>query len=449
MNSASSALPRDTAAECSVLGAILIRNELLDEVAALLDTEDFYSPAHRLLYEAMLELRISGTPIDAVTLPHAVGPAATAMRAELGPVGITKYIADSLQVPEAISAPHYARIVRQKATLRRLAEACQAYLAEASTVNGTGGLELLAATEQQMLEIFARAEQRPPPPFAELVERAAALMRSNDDDGTPTGFRDYDALTGGMHAGEMILLAAQTSYGKSSWALNVAVNMAKAGNAVLFLSLEMTGLQLAKRYLMSEAQISGAEARDRGIWDTELERVDDAVVRVKGLKLEVQFRPRLQPRVAAVLARQWKRRWGDAFKLLVVDYIGLMRPDSQERWSRHDLMLGDTAQAIKELAGDLGISALVCCQLNREITKRADPRPMLSDLRDSSILEQHSDTVCFIYGADKERAWALERDVFLDVAKNRNGVVGQIELLHYPRYTRFENRKSKAEEPPF
>lgn len=428
--------PHDVQAEVAILGAVLIDQGVLDDVLEVVEGEDFYQERHRAIFESMLDLHLLGEVIDAITLTDALRS-----RQMLEVMGGPVYLAEiAAAVPIASNAVRYARIVREKAALRRLLEVSQRTIEAVLTANGNAP-QVFKDAETAIGELVARRELRREPEFADLVAQAASLLEKEEERGVPTGFGEYDRLTGGMCGGEMVLLAGLTSRGKTTYALNVALNLAKAGHGVLFVSCEMPAIEMAGRYLYQEAQIVRQEVRERGLYETEAARVERAVEDAGKLALAIRYRPGCRPREVVRLARQYQRSWGGRLRCVVVDYIQLMRPD--RRAETREAELSEIAMTLKqELAGDLDVSALVLAQLNRQTNKRDGGCPHLDDLRGSGALEQHADTVCFIWSEQtKDRPDGYEHQVMFTVAKSRNGPVGEFGLRHRPKFLQFEDIK--------
>lgn len=428
--------PHSLDAEESTLGAVLLDNDAIDVVLEVLEGDDFYREAHRLIFDAMLTLRLRGDPIDAITLTEEIR-----VTGVIEQVGGPAYLAElAMRVPTAANAAYYARIVREKAALRRLAATATAIAAEAYDAKGNAA-ELFAAADRQFGEVINSRELRIEPDFPALVAQAAATLDKPDQANIPSGFAEYDTRFGGLHQGELMIVAALSSRGKTTFAMNVAVQVARFGVGVLFVSVEMAGRWLAARYIHAHASIDAVELRSRGLYETEFQRVDRAVSEAQKLTLSIRYRPGCRPREVLRLARAYQREHQGNLGLVVVDYLQLMKPDRRCETKEQDL--DDIASSLKLIAGELDLCVLAPAQINREIHHRDEPTPRLSDLRGSGAIEQHADTVAFIWAATtKNRPAGSDELTNFTVAKSRNGPTGSFQLIHRPRYLRFEDAKN-------
>ncbi len=428
--------PQNIEAEESVLGAILLDNDSIDRATEVLEVDDFYRESHRQIFDAMLRLRLRAEPIDAVLLTDE-------LRAHgmLEQVGGPAYIGElAMRVPTAANLVHYARIVREKAALRRLATAATEI---ASAAYDSNGEDVFAFADREISKALATRTLITEPDFGALVSQAASGLDHPDETTIPTGYAEYDRKFGGFHPGEMVLVAALSSRGKTTWALNVAVNLARAKYGVLFISLEMASHHLAARYIHAQASIDAAEIRTRGLYESEYARVERAIEEAQTIPLAIRYRPGCRPREVIRLARAFQRAHG--LDLIVFDYLQLGRSDRKGDTREQDL--DEMARELKIVAGELGAACLTLAQLNNEIHRREDPAPRLSDLRGSGAPVQHADTVGFIWSATtKVKPTNTDELVNFTVAKSRNGPTGQFQLMHRPRFVRFENIKREETE---
>lgn len=423
--------PANLEAEQSVLGAILVRPEVLNEVADILSPTDFYREAHGRIFAAMLALYAKGEPVDLVTV-NALLKEQGQLEAVGGPVFLAGL---SEQVGFATNALYYARIITDKARVRRLLDATQeisgACLAPVENIS-----EFMDQAEQRFFEASRVNEGggqiHPIGKLAvKVVERLeAAYGHENDLHGLLTGLFDYDRLTAGLHPGELTILAARPSMGKTALGLNIVWHVSHVLNEpVVFFSLEMPEEQLVQRLMSAGGRIDGQRVR-RGLLDSQdWAKLQSIAGDMQDAPIFIDDSPGLRVMEMRARCRRMKSRHG--LSLIVVDYLQLMGEPQGSR--SRDEAVGKNAQAIKELAKELSVPALICCQVNREAEKRSGKRYQLSDLRESGAIEQAADNVLFM--------WREKEDVIaeLELAKQRNGPVGKFKLTYSPAFTRFDN----------
>ena len=444
--------PQNLEAETSVLGAILLAEQALDSV--LIDTrlrgEDFYRPRHRLIFGAMRRLKEKSDPeaVDAVTVCDELARAG-----ELEEAGGPAYI-HSLpsMVPAAGNVRHYARIVKQHALLRKLLDAARAtqddVYAHAGDVQ-----ELIDQVESRFYHVAHEDRTGDLRSIEdvlhdeldklELVSRQGIALT-----GTPSGFKDLDDLTGGFQPGNLIVLAARPSMGKSALVTNIAENAAiDHDRPVALFSLEMSETELAQRFIASQAKLNGDDLRKGRVKPDRWPKVVKATEKLAGSPLYVDDTSDIGILEVRAKARRLHAR--RELGLLIVDYLQLMRPEDSSA-SRVE-QIGQISRGLKILARELNIPVIAVSQLSRAVEARPDKRPLLSDLRESGQIEQDADLVAFIYrdeyyNRDSERPG--EADVI--IAKHRNGPVGDVVLTFLSRYPKFANlyREHAAEASP-
>ncbi|MBI3049902.1 MAG: replicative DNA helicase [Acidobacteria bacterium] len=433
-------LPHNLEAERSVLGAILIHNDAFNLAAQVIDAGDFYRDAHRRIFNRMVELNERGQAIDFVTLKEEL-----ARNAELDEAGGPAYVASLADgVPRATNVEYYARIVKEKATLRNLIFAANKILTNAYEADQESDLIL----DEAESAIFAVAEDRLKAgfvPMADLVKESYPKIEQLFEQkrlitGVPSGFVDLDAMTRGFQAGDLVIIAARPSMGKTSLALNIAQYVAlQPDHTAGIFSLEMSKESLFLRLLTSEAQIDGHRLMSGAIGQKDYSRISHALEVLNAMRLHIDDTANI-----GVLEMRAKARRLQAeqrgLSLLVVDYIQLM--SARGRYENRTLELGAISRSLKGLAKELNAPVLVLSQLSRAPESRADHRPQLSDLRESGALEQDADVVIMIYRED-----AYNRDpnhpdagtAELIVAKQRNGPTGVVRLAFLREQTRFAN----------
>jgi replicative DNA helicase len=418
--------PQNIAAEQSVLGGIIVRNELMDVVANIITSSDFYRSSHGRIWQVMESLRRAGRPIDEVTLLDA-------LRAEIDAVGGVGYIAELVATPPVIGeVPHYAAIVKERSIQRRLGEYGHALGAKAYNPPPQWSPEfteeLLACAEHDLAQIASIAVRKPEKTARELFATALYNLEHRIGGGISTGFRPVDQVFGGLLAGHITTVGARTSKGKTAFACNVAINVAKTGSPVVYFTLEMCADEMLLRALGTEAMVDTFAIQQRGYRGVEQERVEEARRILEPLPLRYVYLPGMQPRELRLECKRVVREMG-GLKLAMIDYVNLMRGDQRqkERWTE----MRELVVRLKEIAGELGIPLLVLSQLNREVGEYE--KPSLGHLRDTGAAEEHSSNVLFLWEPKPAEAGSngSPRIAFdgwtnckLTIAKQRNGPAG-------------------------
>lgn len=446
--------PRADDAEQSVLGGILLNNDKLDDVADVVLGLDFYSSKHRTIYTAMLDLQADQEPIDlvtlsarlrATTLSRGAGPDVTTM---LEAVGGEIYLAKLLSVvPTAANIRHYAKQVAEAAARRRViagARAVASLAADDAVPISDVRRDLDALATSTSFDV-----SKPTRPLGEavanVVRSTVEMARSGRHvAGVPTGFADVDDVLLGMHGGDLIILAARPSVGKTTLALNIARNAARAGHPVLILSLEMTEDQVATRALSSEALVDSQDISSARLSPDDIDRLHEAVTSVAALPMAVCDKSGLDAAEVRARARKFARTIPNEARkrgLIVVDYLQLMSPPSGLK-EQHQ-QVGENARLLKHVAKEMGWPLLALSQLNRRSEEREEGRPKLSDLRASGNIEEHADVVMLLWRT--ERTWDVD-SVSLAIEKNRNGPTNVVELVLQKKYTRFEPKAGRRDD---
>jgi replicative DNA helicase len=440
-HAAGSVPPQNPEAETSVLGAILLTEQALDGVLleAGLRPDDFYRPRHQLIFRAMVRLKEKAEPeaVDALTVCDDLRRAG-----ELEEAGGEAYVHSLPTVVPAVgNVLHYARIVKEYALLRRLLSATREIQDEVMAHHGDPR-ELIDRAESTLFQIGhddGRGEMRSiEAVLHEEIDKLEELSRGDVGlTGTPSGFTDLDELTGGFQPGNLIVVAARPSMGKSTLATNIAENAAiDHGRPVALFSLEMSETELAHRFIASQAKISSDELRKGRVKADRWPKVLKAVEKLARAPIFIDD----SSDIGIIEVRAKARRLHARHKLglVVVDYLQLMRPDGRAD-SRVE-QIGQISRGLKILARELQIPVIAVSQLSRAVESRNPPIPMLSDLRESGQIEQDSDVVAFVYRDEyynKESERLGEADLI--IAKHRNGPIGEVALTFLPKYPRFTN----------
>jgi replicative DNA helicase len=440
--------PFDIAAEMGVLGSVMLSPDVCDELTLILREDDFYDDAHRKLYHHMLAMHESGRKIDVTLLVNELKKAG-----EYELIGGAAYLAKlANSVPNAAHAKYYGEIVRTKATLRRLIDASTTILRDAYEDN-QDPKELVSQAEQKIFQIqderIAQATSTIGQILTSAMARIDARLRGEHvEGGVETHFKDFDNMTGGLHNGELIILAARPSMGKTALAMNIAEQVAMKGKSpVLFVSLEMSSIELADRLLCSVAKVNGSRLRNGTITSEDRTRLVQKAVEISQAPLYVDDSPsRTVSEIAAVARRitqQEKQKTPSRrLGLIVIDYLQLIDPDNAK--DPRQEQVAKIARRLKMLSREQQVPVLCLSQLNRQAEDSKDHRPKLSHLRESGAIEQDADVVMFVHreeyyhrGSDAEQ-FAGQAEII--IAKQRNGPVGDIELIWEREYTRFHDK---------
>jgi len=437
-------LPHNLEAERSVLGAILVHNDAFNLAAQVIDAADFYRDAHRRIFNKMVALNERGGAIDFVTLKEELGRGG-----ELDEVGGPAYIASLADgVPRATNVEYYARIVKEKSTLRNLIFAANKILTNAYEADQESDLIL----DEAESAIFAVADDRLKAgfvPMTALVKESYPKIEQLFEHkrlitGVPSGFADLDSMTRGFQAGDLVIIAARPSMGKTSLALNIAQYVAlQPDHTVGVFSLEMSKESLFLRLLTTEAQIDSHRLMSGAIGQKDYGRISHALEVLNAMRLHIDDTASVG--VLEMRAKARRLQADQGLSLLIVDYIQLMT--GRGRFENRTLELASISRSLKGLAKELNVPIVVLSQLSRAPESRSDHRPQLSDLRESGALEQDADVVVMIYRED-----AYNRDpnhpdagtAELILAKQRNGPTGVVRLAFLREQTRFANLASNS-----
>jgi replicative DNA helicase len=439
-------LPHDKEAEQGVLGAILHNNEALLQAAEIVQPDSFFSPAHRELFKAMLELADRRDPIDEITL-------ANYMRShnQLEQVGGMVYIAELGDVvPLAANVEAYAEIVREKHQLRSLISAALEIASKGreSQENAEG---LIQQAEDIFLDLANKATRKSYASLVELLKaNFEALEKAQDTgdglSGLPTGFIELDHLTNGMQKSDLIIVAARPGMGKTSFVLNIAQHAAIRGKQpVVVFSLEMSKEQMAMRLLCSEAKVDSQKVRKGELDDYEWDKLAAATNRLSETPIFIDDSAEATPLAIKAISRRIQAQHG--LGMVIVDYLQLMR--AANRKESREQEIAEISRGLKAVAKELSVPVIACAQLNRALEQRGSKRPMLSDLRESGAIEQDADLVIFIYRDELYNPKSEDQGIAeILVAKHRNGPLtsAPIRLAFVAEYTKFGNLSLRPEE---
>ncbi len=434
--------PVNTEAERAVIGSILMMPDCCDDVILVCRSEDFFDDANRKVFEHLSEMHSSGQKIDPMLLRERLRSSG-----DFDLIGGASYLIELMNtVSTPAHATHYAKIVREKATFRSLITVSSEIMQSAYD-DGADPKESLSQAEQKIFSILDERSSSAIRPAKEIlheaIDRIEARLKGEHTSGVVgTGFSDFDQLTGGLHASELIILAARPSMGKTALAMNVAEYVAMREQApVLFVSLEMSSIELIERMLCSTAKVDGHRLRNGTIQNEDRKKLVKTAGELSECPLFVDDSPSRTVSEIAAAARRIQRRQ-KSLGLIVVDYLQLIEPDNSK--DPRQEQVAKIARRLKGLARELKVPLLCLAQLNRQAETSGDHRPRLSHLRESGAIEQDADVVMFVHreeyyarGEDQE-AVAGQAQIFIE--KQRNGPTGDIDLLWKKQYTRFEDR---------
>lgn len=439
--------PQATEAEKTVLGGIFVKNENLNVVLSIISPEDFYKEAHQKIIETMIALVDKGQPIDLVTLSEELQKAGV-----LEEVGGASYLSSLMDgVPKSLNVEYHARIIKEKSLLRHLILSSAKIIS--SSYEQKEDADLLLDEAQSAISDVA--EQRIKPgfvPVSSLTDPTLEMINAISErqeivTGIPTGFRDLDGLTSGFHNSEFIVIAGRPSMGKTALSLNISHYVGiKTDYAVGFFSLEMAKEQVVIRLLCGEAQLDIKKVRTGFISERDFEKLKLSAEALSKTKIFVDETAALTVMEMKAKARRLKMEQN--LDVLFIDYMQLMRPGG--RFENRTQEMSYISRSLKELAKEIKIPVVGISQLSRAPERgRREPRPQLSDLRESGAIEQDADVVVFIYRPEFYRPHDenIKGIAEVNVAKQRNGPVGMVNLAFIREYARFadlEFQYSKA-----
>ena len=448
--------PQNIDAEQMVLGAILIENDSIYNVTALLSPDDFYKDVHRRIFSVMLEMFERKEAIDLVTLTDSLRG-----KVALETVGGASYLAQLVSlVPTAANIKYHAKIVREKAVLRRLIHASTDIITQcyddSRTVDSID--ELLNTAERSIFDIAQKKIGESFSPMKNIVGHSFKMVedlyeRKEMITGIPTGFVDLDHLTSGLQPSDLIIVAGRPSMGKTAFCLNVASHAAiDKGKVVALFSLEMSKEALGLRLLGSEARVDAHRLRTGHLSERDWTPLANAAGRLAEAPIYIDDSAAISVLEMQAKARRLKAEHG--LDLLIVDYLQLMRGRGNE--SSREQEISNISRSLKMLAKDLKLPVIALSQLNRAVETRPgkEKRPMLADLRESGAIEQDADVILFIYRDEVYNKCECPQDgeclcgrrgvAEVIVGKQRNGPIGKVDLTYINRFTRFENTEKRG-----
>jgi replicative DNA helicase len=435
--------PHSIEAESSVLGGLLLDNSAWDRMGDLLTDSDFYRYEHRLIYAAVGGLINATKPADVITVYEQLQ--AQGKAEEIGGLAYLNSLAQ--YVPSASNIRRYAEIVRERSILRKLVAASDEIATQAFNTQGKAVDKILDEAEQKIFNIgeegsrMKQGFQSMDGLVVQLLDRVQEMADNpNDITGVPTGFVDLDKYTSGLQPGDLIVLAARPSMGKTSLAINIAEHVAlHEGLPVAVFSMEMGASQLAIRIVGSIGRIDQTHLRTGRLSDDEWPRLTEAIEKLRNVSLHIDETPGLTTSELRANARRLSRQCGK-LGLIVVDYLQLMSVSSGMSDENRATAIGEISRGLKMLAKELQCPVIALSQLSRGVESRTDKRPMMSDLRESGAIEQDADVIMFIYRDDYYNKDSKEPGVSeIIISKQRNGPTGTVKLMFVKPLTKFEN----------
>jgi replicative DNA helicase len=438
----------------SILGGILIDNDAINRVLEVLTADDFYRESHRKIFLAMMRLSDLREPCDLITMTDMLKKAG-----ELEEIGGAAYLATLVDyVPTAANIAYYCKMVKEKSTNRRLISVATEIVSrgydEAADVD-----ELLDKAQKEIYEITENKSRPQYVPVQAVLKEAFNILKNLHDQkehvtGVPTGYVDLDHKTAGFQPGNLVIIAARPSMGKTTLALNIAqyasAESKKKVPSVIF-SLEMGKEELVMRFLASIARVDFGRMRTGHFHDSDWPRLTRAAGILHDAKIFIDDSPSISVLELRSKARRLKSEHD--IGLVIVDYLQLMRGGANPESRQQEI--SEISRALKALAKELNVPVVALSQLNRELEKRADKRPMMSDLRESGAIEQDADVIMFVYREavycedcrkpDTTCSKGHERNAEIIIGKQRNGALGTIELTFIGEHTRFENRSDRSD----
>lgn len=446
--------PQSLEAEMSILGGILIDNDAINRVLEVLKPEDFYRESHRKIFQAMMQLSEKREPSDLITLTDILKKSGN-----LEEVGGAAYLTTLVDyVPTAANISYYCRMVKEKSVNRRLISVATEIVSRGYEDDANVD-DLLDKAQKEIYEISENKTRPQYVPVQAVLKEAFTILKNLHDQkehvtGVPSGYTDLDLKTAGFQPGNLIIVAARPSMGKTTLALNIAqyasAESKKKVPSVIF-SLEMGKEELVMRFLASIARVDFGRMRTGHFHDTDWPKLTRAAGVLHDAKIFIDDSPSISVLELRSKARRLKSEHD--IGLVIVDYLQLMKGSSNPESRQQEI--SEISRALKALAKELNVPVIALSQLNRELEKRGDKRPMMSDLRESGAIEQDADVIMFVYREmvycedcrkpDTVCSKGHERNAEIIIGKQRNGALGTVELIFIGEHTRFENKSERGE----
>ena len=431
--------PQNLEAERAILGAVMIDGDAMMNVTDILRPDHFYKESHKEIFDAALTLYQDGEPVDLVTVGELLK-----RRKTLEAAGGRAYLGELTgAVVSTANVEQYARIVEETSVLRSLIKASSEIVEEGySSERETG--EILEDAEKKIFDISQKRQHKNVTHIREVLDRNLAHIQDLSKQvgelrGITTGFADLNQLTSGLQKSDLVIIAARPSMGKTAFALNIAVNAAKAGGKVLIFSLEMSEELLTERMLSAESLVEIKKLREGNLEEEEFQKLSDGSERLNGLEIYIDDTPGIAP---TVIKNKCKRMIMEkkVLDLVVIDYLQLMSMEGKTE--NRTLEISALTRYLKQLAREIDCPVVVLSQLSRSVEARTDKRPVLSDLRESGSIEQDADLVMFLYREEyyKKEESTRPGECDIIIAKHRNGPTDTVTLTWLGKYTKFADK---------
>ena len=430
-------LPHSIEAEQSVIGSMIMGREAIVVASELLTSDYFYGKQYGIIFDAMVELNDEGRPVDLVTLQDRLKE--KNVPAEVSSLEFIKDLVNA--VPTSANIKYYANIVAEKATLRKLIKLNEE-IANTCYVGNEPLEVILEETEKKIFNVVQKRNTGEFVPIRQVVMNAMdkieqASHQKGSVTGVPSGFKDLDDRTTGFQPSDFILIAARPSMGKTAFVLNIAQHVAfRQDRCVAIFSLEMSKEQLVNRLFALESHVDSQSLRTGQLTDTDWEKLIESAGVIGKSKLIIDDTPGISIAEMRSKCRKFKLEYG--LDMIIIDYLQLMSGSGKSDSRQQEV--SDISRSLKALARELSVPVLCLSQLSRAVEQRQDHRPMLSDLRESGAIEQDADVVMFIYRDDYYNKDTEKKGIAeINIAKQRNGPVGPVDLVWIPEYTKFAN----------
>jgi replicative DNA helicase len=439
--------PQHLEAEQSIIGGLMLDHEAFDQVADLIDTPDFYKPANQKIYQAIKELHSKSQPIDIITVTNLLQS-----RDELETSGGPEYLVSLLD--KTISAANiqtHAEIVREKSLLRRLIATSNGLIERAYSQDYADIESLIDQAEAEVLKIGENKAKQGLVGSMEIVKTSIEKIeelfkRKADITGLATGFKAMDDMTAGLHPGELTIIAARPSMGKTAFSLNIAQHAAlRLKKTIAYFSLEMGKESMMMRLLSAEAKVAMGEIRTGRIQDSSWPKLISAAGTLSEAGLFIDDTPGISPFEIRARCRRLKAQHG--LDMIIIDYLQLM--DLKQKVESRERAVSEISKSLKNIAKELQIPVIALAQLNRGVEGRADRRPMLSDLRESGSIEQDADVIMMLYRDDYYDKEDQDKQGHAEViiGKQRNGATGTVKLRFDAKFSRFRDPDPESAGP--
>lgn len=432
-------MPHSAEAEQAILGAMLMNKDAIMTVSEILTGEDFYQKVNQILFDAMVEMYQAGTPVDLLTLQNH-------LKAKDVPPEISdmEFARDLLmRTQTSANVKYYAEIVKEKSTLRQLITINEE-ITDVCYAQNQPMEHILEETEKRIFSLIQRGNHQDFTPIRQVVLNALEVIEKASQTkgrvtGIPTGFIDLDYKLSGLQNSDLVLIAARPSMGKTAFVLNIAQHVAfRQNKAVAIFSLEMSKEQLVNRLFSLESNVDAQLLRTGSLQDEDWEKLIEGAGIIGKSKLIIDDKSGISAAELKSKCRKYKMEQG--LDLVIIDYLQLMSGNSLKSNISRQQEISDISRALKGLARELNVPVIALSQLSREVEKRNDKRPMLSDLRESGAIEQDADVCMFIYRDDYYNKDSEDQNIAeIIIAKQRNGPVGTVRLAWLPQYTKFGN----------